>query len=413
MNRAKLASAKCYLSWNSADASHIDWQYFPKVDFWRDIFPGDINEQFQDLDDGSHAESGINTGEVFPAKQAQALKHVRHKSVTTNFSTRHIPGPYIGRHYPKGLLAGCSGLGTIYPQDMTPFLLRNMDEKEVEVDLNHPLSDFELAIGVKIDELLPSKEERGGQCNDIASDIANNGSGLQCTTSQLSTELTNQASFSRKVDFEDRLFYQSPRMVQHIDSRARQTINQIYLEHIKPGMKILDLMSSWESHLNGIDDSVNVIGLGMNQEELQANPRLQSHDVWDLNQNPLLPYNDNEFDVVICTVSIEYVIHPDDVFKQIARILKPGGRFIVTFSDRWFPEKVIRVWTELHPYERMGLVLDYFRKSNAFTTLLTESWHGWLRPSDDKYFQQKLHSDPVFAVQGVKEINSSTWSSYL
>ena len=81
-------------------------------------------------------------------------------------------------------------------------------------------------------------------------------------------------------------------------------------------------------------------------------------------------------------------------------MLKPGGRCIFTFSDRWFPPKVIRLWTELHPFERMGLVLEYFRRTGQFGELATESWRGWPRPEDDKYYPQRRTADPVFAVSG-------------
>ena len=138
----------------------------------------------------------------------------------------------------------------------------------------------------------------------------------------------------------------------------------------------------------------------MNADELSANPHLSSHVVHDLNGDPKLPFSDGSFDFIVCTVSVEYLSRPFQVFAEAARVLKPGGYFIVTFSDRWFPPKVIRLWTELHPFERMGLVLEYFRQSGRFSSLATESYRGWPRPPDDKYYPQLGFSDPVFAVWG-------------
>lgn len=80
--------------------------------------------------------------------------------------------------------------------------------------------------------------------------------------------------------------------------------------------------------------------------------------------------------MVICSVSVEYLVRPLEVFAEVGRVLKPGGRFIITFSDRWFPSKVIQLWTELHPFERMALVLEYFRRSGQFSDLATESRRG-------------------------------------
>jgi hypothetical protein len=294
-------------------------------------------------------------------------------------------------------------VGTIHPEDMTPFRISYMNKDQIELDFNHPLGNYDLAIGVQIKEILPTQEERGGRCSDIMADIAMHGSGLQCRPTALHPDFINENSFMRSLDQDDNRFYDQPRFVQHIDSQARAHINQYYRAYIKPGMQVLDLMSSWESHLQGIEDNIQITGLGMNREELNANPVLQSHDVCDLNTNPQLPYADQSFDCVICTVSIEYLVNPVTIFQQVARVLKPGGRFIISFSDRWFPEKVIRVWTELHPYERMALVLEYFRQSGEFNNLATESWHGWLRPANDMYFRQRRFSDPVFAVQGTRK----------
>ena len=122
----------------------------------------------------------------------------------------------------------------------------------------------------------------------------------------------------------------------------------------------------------------------------------------DLNNQPRLPFDDASFDAVVCSVSVEYLVSPLEVFAEVGRVLKPGGRFIITFSDRWFPPKVIQLWTELHPFERMALVLEYFRHSGQFCDLATESWRGWPRPADDKYAARRLLADPVFAVWGAR-----------
>jgi len=138
----------------------------------------------------------------------------------------------------------------------------------------------------------------------------------------------------------------------------------------------------------------------MNAAEMAANPQLTDFKVHDLNQNPQLPFADKSFDLSLCTVSVEYLIHPDAVFAEVARVLRPGGVFALTFSNRWFPPKAIRVWPGLHEFERMGLVLEYFLRSGKFADLHTFSSRGWPRPESDKYYPQFLKSDPVYAVWG-------------
>jgi SAM-dependent methyltransferase len=140
----------------------------------------------------------------------------------------------------------------------------------------------------------------------------------------------------------------------------------------------------------------------MNREEMEANPQLSERLVHDLNLQPRLPYEDNRFDAVVCTVSVEYLIKPVEVFAEVKRVLKPGGRFILTFSNRWFPPKVVRVWEGVHEFERMGLVLEYFHRAGGYSHLETWSLRGLPRPRDDKYANQLAHSDPLYAVWGEK-----------
>jgi len=168
---------------------------------------------------------------------------------------------------------------------------------------------------------------------------------------------------------------------------------------------VLDLMGSWTSHLPPELELGGLTVLGMNAEELQANPRAAERRVHDLNLKPVLPFAGSRFDAVICTVSVEYLARPFEVFDDVARVLKPGGLFIHTFSNRWFPPKAIRIWPELHEFERMGLVLEYFLKSGKYNRLETYSMRGLPRPENDKYYGQMPYADPVYAVWGWKAPN--------
>jgi SAM-dependent methyltransferase len=165
-------------------------------------------------------------------------------------------------------------------------------------------------------------------------------------------------------------------------------------------MKILDLMSSWKSHLPENIRPLHVTGVGMNREEMRHNKQLAEYLVHDLNRAVELPFTSHQFDLAICTVSVEYLIDPVNVFRQVARVLKPGAPFVLTFSERWFPPKVVQIWKELHPFERMGLVLDYFKQSKTFDCLASESLRGLPRPLDDKYADSMPYSDPLYAVWG-------------
>jgi SAM-dependent methyltransferase len=138
----------------------------------------------------------------------------------------------------------------------------------------------------------------------------------------------------------------------------------------------------------------------MNERELAANRMLTQHQVQDLNRNPVLTLDSCSFDAAIFTVSVEYLTQPFAVFKEVARVLKPGAPFVVAFSERWFPPKVIQLWTHLHSFERLALVMDHFRLSESFEKLHTYSLRGHLRPADDADAQTHPFADPVFAVWG-------------
>jgi SAM-dependent methyltransferase len=214
------------------------------------------------------------------------------------------------------------------------------------------------------------------------------------------TEFFSDDAFQREDETDDGQFYQNPRFVNHIDDKAISTISELYGSLIQPGMDVLDLMSAWRSHVPDNKGLNALVGLGMNAEEMADNPQLTDYRVHDLNVHPKLPFEDNSFDLVICTVSVEYLIHPDDVFVDVARVLRPGGTFVLTFSNRWFPPKAIRVWSDLHEFERVGLVLEYFLRTGKFNGLNTFSSRGWPRPETDKYYPEIFTSDPVYAVWG-------------
>ena len=395
-----LANAGFFIRWQSIDARHIDHVYFAAVDFRRDIFPADLGERLLAAGPGVTIETTMAAGELIPGVSAENLYDLPRRGVDLAFATRHVPGPFRGRFYPRGWLADCTPVGGLLKGDMQPFRVAGLSDDRIRIDLNHPLAAYALTVGGNILEIPEIPDPHDVRCNNVIADITRQGPGMQCRPGEGSVDFIHPRAFAREDDSPDADFYRTPRLVQHLDACAREIINDRYRRSIAPGATVLDLMSSWVSHLDGIADSTRVSGLGMNAEELAGNPRLADCAVQDLNREPRLPYADGSFDVVICSVSVEYLVRPFDVFAEVARVLKPGGQCIVSFSDRWFPPKVIGLWTELHPFERMGLVLEYFRQTRQFADMITESWRGWPRPEDDKYYPRRRVADPVFAVSG-------------
>jgi SAM-dependent methyltransferase len=161
-------------------------------------------------------------------------------------------------------------------------------------------------------------------------------------------------------------FYRSPRFVTHIDDGAIAAVTQLYREYFPAGGGILDLMSSWVSHLPAEAAYRRVAGLGMNADELKANQRLTEWVVQDLNIDPVLPYPDVAFDGCGICVSIDYLTRPVEVLREIARTLKPGAPLVITFSDRCFPTKAVRIWNDLDGDGKLQLVRHYLKQAGGY-----------------------------------------------
>ena len=159
---------------------------------------------------------------------------------------------------------------------------------------------------------------------------------------------------------DDSLFYSFPRFVTHVDEGFIDQLTTLYRNRLKPQSRVLDLMSSWVSHLPNDIEFAHIEGHGMNAEELAKNSQLDHYFIQDLNQNPKLPLSDQDFDAVLICVSVQYLQYPEAIFSEIHRILKPGGISIVSFSNRMFYQKAIAAWRERTETSRVELVKGYF-----------------------------------------------------
>jgi SAM-dependent methyltransferase len=172
--------------------------------------------------------------------------------------------------------------------------------------------------------------------------------------------------FDRQDEDDDASFYVLPRFVLHIDAPTIAALTQAYRELLPPGGAILDLMSSWVSHLPDEMTFERVAGLGMNTLELERNPRLTQFIVQDLNRQPELPFAAASFDAVVNAVSLQYLTQPVAVFRSCARVLRPRGVHVIALSHRCFPTKAIRAWHALPPMQRLDVVCAYFERAGGY-----------------------------------------------
>ncbi|MEO0377057.1 MAG: methyltransferase domain-containing protein [Cyanobacteria bacterium P01_A01_bin.17] len=167
---------------------------------------------------------------------------------------------------------------------------------------------------------------------------------------------------------QDDLFYDYPRFVTHVDDRFIEQLTQVYCDRIPTDARVLDLMSSWVSHLPKDATYSHVEGHGLNAEELAKNPQLDHYFVQNLNENPKLPLADQSFDAVLIAVSVQYLQYPEAVFSEIHRVLTVGGTAIVSFSNRMFPNKAIQAWRESGDQEHLQMVKAYFESIKGFSS---------------------------------------------
>jgi SAM-dependent methyltransferase len=214
----------------------------------------------------------------------------------------------------------------------------------------------------------------------------------------------SKGAFSRLDESDDRIFYSQDRFVSHLDTLALATLEKLIGELIiEENPLILDLMAGWDSHIPKNLNPSKVVGLGLNENELKENDGLSEIVIHDLNRDPILPFQDDYFDAVINTVSVDYMIKPIAVFSEIGRILKPGGLFLVVFSNRMFPQKVVRIWRESSEDELVLLVEEFFHRAELFEKPSVFVSKGKPRPEDDKYAHLGIPSDPVYAVYAEKK----------
>ncbi len=171
---------------------------------------------------------------------------------------------------------------------------------------------------------------------------------------------------TRLDDTPDAAFYGMPRLVTHLDATSLAALTAFYAEQLTVGQDVLDLMSSWVSHLPPGLSLGHVAGLGMNGAELAANPRLTEQVVQDLNTDPRLPWPDSRFDAVLNALSIQYLTRPLAVYAEVARVLRPGGIAIIAHSNRCFPTKAVRAFRDFSPTDRLRLCRHYLDQTGAF-----------------------------------------------
>jgi SAM-dependent methyltransferase/FKBP-type peptidyl-prolyl cis-trans isomerase 2 len=400
-----LASLTFTLHWSDGRVAHEDEMHVEKFSVWReaDFLPTEIGAKLAGMRAGDAAQAILPAGEVTGVWDAA-------RQVTgspSRFDRGYRRGleiePRYGRFYPQGFFHGLQG---IVREALEPARITALDEQTMRVDLNHPLARFASRVECRVDQVLPGSDRRGGRCTSPLDELVRYPGLAAPVQDGLDTRFgDDEHGMARMDEREDSRFYANSRFVQHLDMRALTTVNFLYARLLPKQADVLDLMASYDSHLQGCSLR-NLHVLGMNAEELQANRTATTRVVQDLNQENSLPFEDASLDAVVCTASVEYLVQPRKIFAEVLRVLRPGGVFVSTFSNRWFPTKAIQVWAELHEYERVGLVTQWLQQA-GFDRLNTFSSRGWPRPEGDPHSGTSAMSDPLYATWGYKPAERS------
>lgn len=388
-----------HLKWKSGVARHTDGYQASRVNIWRDHIPPVLLDALMGKAAGERLQVPLEEGEAVAAFAPQNLFDIQNSQFDRRLGPATVTEPRLGRFYPKGMLNGIAG---IFKTNVQPFRCVGLKNGHMTVDFNHPLAGKDLQLSAVIGRVGIKSTERGGTSIDWMETLTS-GPGMQARWQMQQTEYFSSDVFKRDDDQPDAKFYHEPRYVHHIDETAREMVKNTYGRFLTDGMSVLDLMSSWQSHIPNNLHLDRLVGLGLNEDELKRNSQLSDWLVHDLNVEATLPFESNTFDAVVNTASVEYLTDPLALFKEVSRILRPDGYFLVTFSNRWFPTKAVKIWPDLHEFERMGLVLEYFLRTGGYKDLQTYSIRGLPRPHDDKYYPDLLFSDPVYAVWGRKQ----------
>ena len=206
---------------------------------------------------------------------------------------------------------------------------------------------------------------------------------------KLSTYDRNKSDIS-----DDEIFYQQPRFVHHLSDSFRNRLTSLYSEYLLNHHIILDLMSSWVSHLPSNISYKKVIGHGMNEAELSSNERLDRFFVQNLNKKQNMPIEDSSVDVGLIVAGWQYLQYPEKVSLELSRVIKSDSLLIISFTNRAFWTKAPNIWTYSSEEKRIEYV----------TSVLTSN--GWRiekilneKTQDKKLFGfYSSESDPFFSV---------------
>ena len=202
-------------------------------------------------------------------------------------------------------------------------------------------------------------------------------------------EVLNNYQRKKLDESNDEEFYSEPKFVYHLDANFRQYLSDVYNKEISDYSTVLDLMSSWDSYLPKEKKYKKVIGHGLNKQELEKNKIFDSYWIQNFNLNQEIPLDGGSIDYCLMVAAWQYLQYPENLTKEIVRILSNQGKIMIAFSNRAFWHKAPNIWTTSTEEER----IKYVRK-----VLIT---NGFNEPSLNIF--NFLNKDPFYCLIATRE----------
>jgi FKBP-type peptidyl-prolyl cis-trans isomerase 2 len=339
------------VTWERDGRSHEEWFLGRKVNPANDIFPRGMREALEDKRAGESVAFTFEPRLCIPRRKESLVltlgrDRLRRKTVSG------VPIIFRqGRFYPQGHI---DGLLDVYPDTLTPFRLTDLDDETFTADRNHPLADVPVTIEARIQYLEERDTGTYGSLTHWRETACDWGPGMQTLLDGEPPDFFHPAFFDRAADLGEDFRPPEP------DAAALRNYQRVLARFAKPGMRVLDLSP----------DSERPSG---------------------------------KYDAAACLCTLEYMDRPVDILRYIDHFLTPGAPVVLAFTDRFDPDRAIRGWGELHPFERMGVALEYQRMAGFTEGLGTVSMRNDWRDRDDPAFlETRGVSDPVFVAYGRK-----------
>ncbi len=393
-------AANIGLSWQAVDCSFIDWLYLAQIRLGRDQLPTGLEAQLIGSKRGRQIDYLYPAGQLVAGWRPDRQFDLQRTQFEARADRLSPVKARLGRFYPADYFRH---IATELEAVTNPCRIVRVNADMLTVDCNHPLSQHEIKLIVQLEAIYPANAGDRQTGRDISAMVCDQGPGMQDRLAQQDRDFFSAECLQRQDEGDDAEFFREPSLNPFWDQTALLEVSRLYQQLIPPQADILDLMAGVHSPLQQTDlDCASVHCAGLNAEELAHNPVCSERQVLNVNQIRVLPYADRQFDVVLIHAAVEYVTQPQLLCREISRVLKPAGRIIISFTNRYLSGKAIRCWTEAYDFERPAIVLSYLRSTGDFTNFSSYSQRGLSRPVDDRLSPGLQNSDPVFLLSADK-----------